>query len=185
MGKKNVKSSAWLNHYIETQVLNKVSPSERTRYRLARGHGDEAQAAWVSEVLPKYPALWSKMKNAERQRRFRSLASPTRWQKDWTVAKKVLGAENVRRLKACQEHLGDQQPLPLVTQAIESLLEHCRKEDGHAPLTVEWNSSRGDRGRKPPARAGELSKQSSSDKKPSDSEEDSRHASFGLRDPRD
>ena len=155
MGKtKNTKlvADAWLVSYIRGTLFDAMTPAQRMQFRMVNDKGPEAVARWASESLAKYPALWHRLKNAERQRRFRDNARAPNWQKDWTRASKVLGRRYIRELRKCAAQLGEANPGAVLDAALDALNRELgaaaqppRAAEPHPPVsgTVSGTASGG------------------------------------------
>ncbi len=120
---KNTKlvADAWLVSYIRGTLFDALTPAQRMQFRMDNDKGPEAVARWASESLAKYPVLWHRLKNAERQRRFRENARSPNWKKDWTRASKILGRRYVRELRKCAEQMGESNPGAVLEAALKAL----------------------------------------------------------------
>jgi hypothetical protein len=119
--KTKLVADAWLVSYIRGTLFDALTPAQRMQFRMVNGKGPEAVARWASESLAKYPVLWHRLKNAERQRRFRDNARSPNWQNDWTRARKILGRRYVRELRKCAAHLGESNPGAVLDAALDAL----------------------------------------------------------------
>lgn len=119
--KTELSADAWLVRYVRGTLFDALTPAQRMQFRMVRDKGPEAVARWASESLAKYPVLWHRLKNAERQRRFRENARSPNWKKDWTRASKILGRRYVRELRKCAEQLGESYPGAALDAALKAL----------------------------------------------------------------
>lgn len=119
--KTKVVADAWLVGYIRGTLFDALTPAQRMQFRMVSEKGPEAVGRWASESLAKYPVLWHRLKNAERQRRFRENARSPNWKKNWTRASKILGRRYVRELRKCAEQLGASNPGAALDAALNAL----------------------------------------------------------------
>ena len=119
--KTKLVADAWLVSYIRGTLFDALTPAQRMQFRMVNDKGPDAVARWASESLAKYPVLWHRLKNAERQRRFRENARSPNWKKDWTRASKILGRRYVRELRKCAEQLGESYPGAALDAALKAL----------------------------------------------------------------
>ena len=119
--KTELGADAWLVRYVRGTLFDALTPAQRMQFRMVNDKGPEAVARWASESLAKYPALWHRLKNAERQRRFRDNARSPNWQNDWKRATKILGRRYVRELRKCSAQLGVSNPGAVLNAALDAL----------------------------------------------------------------
>jgi hypothetical protein len=119
--KTDPSADAWLVRYVRGTLFDALTPAQRMQFRMVSDKGPEAVARWASESLARYPVLWHRLKNAERQRRFRDNARSPNWKKDWTRASKILGRRYVRELRKCAEQLGESNPGAVLDAALKAL----------------------------------------------------------------
>jgi hypothetical protein len=122
----NVLPDDWLAGYVRNQVLDTLAPSERMQFRMACGRGSEALQEWANATLPKYTAIWRRLKSAERQRRYRSVPSTEKWMTDWRAAERTLGKNLTTILRRNRATLGQSAsatPADVLTAALNSLDE--------------------------------------------------------------
>lgn len=119
--KPKLVADAWLIRYIRGTLFDALTPAQRMQFRMVSDKGPEAVARWACEALPKSPALWQRLKNAERQRRFRENARTPNWHHDWARASKLLGSRYVRAMRRYAEQLGLGSPGEVLDAALDAL----------------------------------------------------------------
>lgn len=123
----------WLASYVRNHVLDTLAPAERMQFRMACGRGAEAVVAWADATLPKYTAVWRRLKSAERQRRYRSVPPAQKWMNDWRAAERTLGRDLTAILRRRRNELGvsaKATPADVLSAALSTLEEQL---DARAP----------------------------------------------------
>ncbi len=146
--KTKLVADAWLVSYIRGTLFDALTPAQRMQFRMVNDKGPEAVARWASESLAKYPVLWHRLKNAERQRRFRENARSPNWQHDWTRASKILGRRYTRELRKCAAQLGESNPGAALNAALSALNRELaaaaqppRAAEPHTPVSPSMSGS--------------------------------------------
>lgn len=139
--KTKLVADAWLVRYIRGTLFDALTPAQRMQFRMVCDKGPEAVARWASESLPKHPTLWQRIKNAERQQRFRNNARTPNWQKDWKRASRLLGKRYSRDLRKCADLLVSDANKPLTPAAVlEAAIDALRRElagDAQPPRSAQ------------------------------------------------
>ena len=131
----NVLPDDWLASYVRNQVLDTLAPSERMQFRMACGRGSEALQEWANATLPKYTAIWRRLKSAERQRRYRAVPSTEKWMTDWRAAERTLGKNLTTILRRNRATLGQSAtatPADVLAAALSSLDERLNAHPARA-----------------------------------------------------
>lgn len=141
--KTKLVADAWLIRYIRGTLFDALTPAQRMQFRMVSDKGPEAVARWACEALPKSPVLWQRLKNAERQRRFRVNARTPNWHHDWTRAAKLLGSRYVREMRRCAEQLDVESPgavleaaLGALTRELTGAAQPPRAAEPHPPSSL-------------------------------------------------
>lgn len=145
----NVLPDDWLAGYVRNQVLDTLAPSERMQFRMACGRGSEALQEWANATLPKYAAVWRRLKSAERQRRYRSVPSTEKWMTDWRAAERTLGKNLTTILRRNRATLGQSAtatPAEVLAAALNSLDERLSGQAARVSVAPIEDAAHGPRG---------------------------------------
>ncbi len=145
----NVLPDDWLANYVRNQALDKLAPSERMQFRMACGRGSEALQEWANATLPRYTAVWRRLKGAERQRRYRSVPSTEKWMTDWRAAERTLGKGLTTILRRNRATLGQSPtatPAEVLAAALNSLDERLTVQPARVASVRIDDAAHGPRG---------------------------------------